>query len=388
MSYSKCLIRNIHIHEKESNMNSRTFKQAAAVAFASMLVLFGASASMAASKVLVDLPNDPVAGGETVPVPMVLSGFEFDKLSVTLKVDEGTLTVTDADSALTLNPGYSSLEAQTEVSFNGTADAVVAVMESGVSWTAPGDATTTSPLLISVRVGEYELGTTYDPATGHTYKYVSTELSWADAMAAAKLMTYKGKNGYLANITSAAENTFVAEKSGAENVWFGATADLNYVNAALTAASKPTISVDPQPLGNYYWGGGSEGGTQFSSGLETPTAIAGAYNSWATGEPNNWPGTGEACGVTNWQGIKGNWNDLDCSRTEAYLVEFDTTPGDFETAVVTFDNIEGDDVDSVPAVVEEEEELAATGYDAGIILALALALLALGSVLAVRARKN
>ena len=368
-------------------MNSRTFKQGAAVAVASMLVLFGASASMAASKVLVDLPNEPVAGGETVAVPMVLSGFEFDKLSVTLKVDEGTLTVTDADSALTLNPGYTSLEAQTEVSFNGTADAVVAVMESGVSWTAPGDATTTSPLLISVRVGEYETGTTYDPATGHTYKFVSTQLSWMDAMTAAKAMSYKGKSGYLTNITTASENTFVANKSGATNVWFGATSELEYINQARTAASKTPVTGDTRSNGNFYWYGSAEAGTNFSNGLRTPVAVDGLFNAWATGEPND--STDEGCGLTNWAGKLGEWNDFACSTTLSYLVEFDTTPGDFETAVVTFDNIEGDDVDSVPAVVEEEEkELAATGYDAGIILALALALLALGSVLAVRARKN
>lgn len=385
MPYSKCLIRNILISEKESNMNSRTIKQGAAVAVASMLVLFGASASMAASKVLVDLPNDPVAGGETVTVPMVLSGFEFDKLSVTLKVDEGTLTVTDADSALTLSPGYTSLEAQTEVSFNGTTDAVVAVMESGVSWTAPGDSTTTSPLLISVRVGEYETGTTFDPATGHTYKFVSTQLSWMDAMAAAKLMTYKGKTGYLANITSANENDFVANKSGATNVWFGAVSDKNLVNAALTSASKPNVTADTQLTGDFYWYGGSEAGTHFSTGKGTPAAVNGLYNAWAASEPNNWSGI-EGCGLTNWQGALGEWNDFECASEKSYLVEFDTTPGDFETAVVTFDNIEGDDVDAVPAVVEEE--LAATGYDAGILFALALVLLAAGFTVVVRARKN
>ena len=367
-------------------MNSRTFKRGAALAVASMLVLFGASASMAASKVLVDLPNDPVAGGETVTVPMTLSGFEFAKLSVTLKVDEGTLTVTDADSALTLNPGYSSLEAQTEVSFNGAADAVVAVMESGVSWTAPGDATTTSPLLISVRVGEYELGTTYDPTTGHTYKYVSTSLSWMNAMTAAKAMTYKGKSGYLANITSASENAFIATKSGAANIWFGATSELEYINQARVAASKTPVTGNTRANGNFYWYGSAEAGTNFSNGLVTPAAADGLYNNWAEGEPND--SVDEGCAVTNWNEGVGEWNDLQCSTETGYLVEFDTTPGDFETAVVTFDNIEGDDVDAVPAVVEEEKELAATGYDAGIILALALALLALGSVLAVRARKN
>jgi hypothetical protein len=365
-------------------MSSRTFKQGAALAVTSLLVLFGASASMAASKVLVDLPNEPVAGGETVTVPMVLSGFEFDKLSVTLKVDDGTLTVTDADSALTLNPGYSSLAAQTEVSFNGTTDAVVAVMESGVSWTSPGDSSTTSPLLISVRVGEYEVGTTYDPATGHTYKYVNTPMTWMNAMTAAKAMTYKGKSGYLANITSASENAFVATKSGAANIWFGATSELEYINQARVAAGKTAVTGNTRANGNFYWYGSTEAGTNFSNGLESPVPVDGLYNNWAGGEPND--SVDEGCAVTNWNDGVGEWNDLACGTVTSYLVEFDTTPGDFETAVVTFDNIEGDDVDAVPAV--EDKELAATGYDAGILFALALVLLAAGFTVVVRARKN
>ena len=369
-------------------MKIQTIKKSAVAVMASMLVLVGASASMAASKVSVDLPNEPVAGGETVSVPMVLTGFEFDKLSVTLVVDEGTLTVTDTDSALTLNPGYTDLANQTEVSFNGDADAVVSVMESGVSWTAPGDATTTSALSIRVQVGEYETGTTYDPATGHTYKFISTPLSWIDAMNAAKAMTYKGKSGYLANITTADENTFVANKSGAQNVWFGATSELEYINQARTAASKSTVSGDTKAGGNYYWYGSAEAGTNFSNGLTTPIAVDGLYNSWAPLEPNN-SASDEGCAVTNWQNIPGNWNDLDCDRTESYLVEFDTTPADFENAVVTFDNITGEDVDAVPAEEEVvDEELAATGFDAALLLVLALALIAAGSVAVVRARKN
>jgi hypothetical protein len=260
-------------------------------------------------------------------------------------------------------------------------------METGVSWTAPGEADTTTALSIRVQVGEYETGTTYDPATGHTYKFISTPLSWIDAMNAAKAMTYKGKSGYLANITTADENTFVANKSGAQNVWFGATSELEYINQARTAASKSTVSGDTKAGGNYYWYGSAEAGTNFSNGLTTPVAVDGLYNSWAPLEPNN-SASDEGCGVTNWQGIKGNWNDLDCSGPQAYLVEFDTTPGDFEAAVVTFDNITGDDVDAVPAVEEEEEELAATGYDAGILFAIALMLLAAGFTVVVRARKN
>jgi hypothetical protein len=369
-------------------MISRTIKQAAVAAIAAVLVLAGASTSMAASKVTVDLPNDAVAGGETVSIPMFLTGFTFTDLSVTLVVEEGTLTVADTASLLTLNPGYTGLAGQTEVSFHGAAADVVTAMENGVSWTAPGDATTTTALAIRVQVGEYQTGTTYDPATGHTYKFVTTQLSWSDAMTAAQAMSYKGKSGYLTNITTASENTFVADKSGASNVWFGATDDLALVNAALTAGGKTTINVDPQPLGNFYWGGGSEAGTQFSTDLEEPVAVAGMYNSWAASEPNDWHSI-EGCGLTNWQGAKGMWNDFECASLKSYLVEFDTTPSDFETAVVTFDNITGTDEDAVPAVDETAvPDLADTGFDAALLLALAIALMAAGSVVVVRARKN
>ena len=377
-------------------MISSTVKKVAIGAIVSFLALSGASASMAgpvaASKVTVDLPNNPVAGGESAAVPMMLTGFTFDQLSVTLSVEAGTLTVADAGSLLTLSPGYDSLAGQTEISFHGATADVVAAMETGVNWTAPGDAATETALSIRVQVGEYQVGTTYDPATGHSYKFVSAPLNWESAKAAAAALTYKGKSGYLTSITSAEENTFIANKSGAINVWIGATADLRMVNFALTAASKPTITVDPQPLGNYYWSGGSETGIQFSSGLTTVSPVAGLYNSWATGEPNNWPGTGEACGVTNWSGSKGSWNDLDCGSVHAYLVEFDTAASDFETSVVTFDNITGDGVDAVPAVdeamPEDTKTLAATGFDAALLLALALALIAAGAVVVVRARKN
>jgi hypothetical protein len=371
-------------------MNVQTIKKTAGAVVASLLVLGGASASFAAGKVSVDLPNEPVAGGEVVNVPFVLDGFTFADITVTLSVDAGTLTVADPGSLVTLNPGYTSLVDQTEISFRGTAANVNTVMGlgTGVTWTSPGDATTTTELKLRAEVGEYVTGQSYDPATGHSYKFVTTPVNWETAKNQAAAMSFKGKTGYLANITSAAENTFVAEKSGAEAVWFGATADLRMVNFALTAASKPTIISDPQPLGNYYWGGGSEGGTQFSTGLLTPTGVAGAFTSWASQEPNN-AGGAEACAVTNWGGSKGEWNDIQCGRTQPYLVEFDTTAADFASDVSVFDNITGNDVDAVPAEEEVvDEELAATGFDAALLLALALALIAAGSVAVGRVRKN
>lgn len=348
-------------------------------AAALVLAFSGAITAQAASKVAVDLPNAPVAGGETVPLPIALTGFTYTDLTVTLLADSGTLTVNDDAAVLTLNPGYSSLADQTEVSFHGATADVVTAMAEKITWTAPGDASTSTELGLKVQVGEFEEGVTYDPATGHTYKYVTTALSWADAATAANGMTYKGKSGYLAVITTDEENTFVANKSGAASVWFGATMDQTLVAAILTAAGKSAYVGDPQTAGAMHWAGGVEAGINFSTGLAGAMVPVGEnYNHWASGEPNNYRG-GEACGVTNWSGTLGNWNDLPCSGTHSYLVEFDTSPDQFTTSFVTFDNITGDDTDAVPAAEESSAALADTGYNAALLLALALALVAAGT---------
>jgi hypothetical protein len=316
----------------------------------------------------------------------MISGFTFPELSVTLKVDSGTLTVEDAGSVLSLSPGYNSLVDQAEISFHGMATDVVSALDTSVKWTA-ADA---GALLIGVSVGEYEAGRTYDPTTGHSYKFVNTPLSWSEARDAAKLMTYKGKSGYLPSISTASENTFVANKSGADDIWIGTTADLTYVNSARTAAGLPLIVDDTKVKGEHYWVGGAETGINYSTGLVTVVAVNGLYNSWADGEPNNFRGD-EACGVTNWSGSKGGWNDLPCSMANPYLVEFDTTADDFTAAVVTFDNITGNDVDAVPgdgASLPEDGALAATGFDAALLFALALGLIAAGALITRKVRKN
>ena len=358
----------------------RTIRGSVVAAAIALLAFSGSSPSSAASKVAVDLPNTSVAGGEVVPLPIFLTGFDFAELTVTLVTDSGTLSVADGPS-LQLNPGYPSLTNQAEISFHGAAADVVAVMETGVTWTAPGDASTSTDLALRVQVGEFEEGTTYDPATGHTYKYVSDELTWGAARDAAKLLTFKGKVGYLANITTESENTFVANKSGAEDVWFGGTADLVFINQAMDAAGKPNVAGPTQNAGKYYWGDGPEKGENFTNGLVNPVAVGSSFNGWAPNEPND-AGGNEGCAVTNWEGAAGKWNDLDCTWTNSYIVEFDTTPQQFELAVVTFDNITGEDKDAFPAEVEDEvveEELADTGYNPWLILALAVLLVAVGS---------
>ncbi|MFM8927869.1 MAG: hypothetical protein ACKOFA_06745, partial [Rhodoluna sp.] len=113
-----------------------------------------------------------------------------------------------------------------------------------------------------------------------------------------------------------------------------------------------------------------------------------AFNGWAPGEPNNWDGT-EGCAVTNWDGVPGKWNDLNCTDSNSYIVEFSTTQDQFAAAVVTFDNITGDDKDAFPAETDPvDEPLADTGYNPWLLLSVAVLLVAAGASVTVVSRRR
>ena len=370
------------------------FKILAVAAVLGLLSLGSVSAASAGSaqtgSVSVDLPNEAVVGGTSAVVPVTLSEFSFTDLSVRLVPGSGTVTLANPGQ-LTLNPGYTSFDAQTSLSFHGALADVVSALKTNLSWTAPGDAESSSLLTIRVEVTKYVSGTTYDPLTGHTYMYIETPLSWHDALVAAKGMTYQGLTGYLATITSQEENDFIGTKSGAPNIWFGATDDQGYVNEARAAKGLDPINFDSQLTGDYYWAGGPEIGVQFGVGLETVTPINGLYNSWSEFEPNNWSQE-EGCAVTNWNSV-GLWNDLSCAGQHAYLVEFSTGLEIFETSVFTFDNITGESKDSTPAVQEPTvpevtTDLADTGFDAWLLVVIAAILVAAGAGARVVARRK
>jgi hypothetical protein len=363
------------------------FKLAIAGVVLALASLGGVSAAQAAGQVAVDLPNEAVAGGSTVLVPVTVSNFTDSELKVRIVAGSGALTLANP-TGLTLSAGYSSFDAQAELAFHGSTADVTDALLTKLSWASPGDAESSSLLTLRVEVTKYVSGNTYDPLTGHTYQYIETPLSWHDALVAAKGMTYQGLTGYLTTITSAAENSFVATKTGASDIWIGATDAQNYVNEARVAAGKNPIDFDSQLTGDYYWAAGPEIGTQFGIGLVTPTPVDGGYSNWNAEEPNNYYSS-EGCGTTNEGGQPGIWNDLDCNGEHGYLVEFSTNLEIFETSVFTFDNITGQSRDAVPAVEEPvEPTLADTGFNAGIIAALAILLVAAGAGLRIAGRRR
>lgn len=219
--------------------------------------------------------------------------------------------------------GYSSYSAA-KLGFKGTYAAVAAALSS-VTWnplSASGD--------ISVRIGIAPYAGDnkfYDANSGHFYQYVSTAATWGDARAAAEATTLYGFRGYLAEINSAAENSFVGSETGALNIWIGATED------ATTASSHSDPSYNGETGQRWIWAGAVEGNLPAGTGLPAQSSYA-AFSSWSPNEPNNDEKPGADCAVTN-NGNVGFWNDLACTSANGYLIEFGGRTGETLSAATS-----------------------------------------------------
>ncbi len=171
----------------------------------------------------------------------------------------------------------------------------------------------------------------YNPLTEHFYEYVSGTTTWTNSKTSAENRSYFGRAGYLATMTSEAENNFVW-KLMANDGWFGASDEVSQVNTAKgTTAYASQTAVEQK----WHWITGPEKGTQFSNGS---TAVTGQYAKWAGGEPNN--AGGEHYGQF-YSGNNGMWNDLPNTNLPGYICEYGDMPGDLTSSVtISTRNIE------------------------------------------------
>lgn len=160
-------------------------------------------------------------------------------------------------------------------------------------------------------------------SNGHFYEYISGSFTWSAAKADADSKTFYGLQGYLATITSAAENDFILQKIGAD-AWIGASDDYLHINSA-TGAS--TYADQNAAEGKWYWVTGPVGeiGMQFSNGNTNPTAVGGNYMNWNTNEPNN-AGSEHYAQIFASNSV-GKWNDLG-GQSLAYVIEYGGMAGD------------------------------------------------------------
>jgi uncharacterized repeat protein (TIGR01451 family) len=192
----------------------------------------------------------------------------------------------------------------------------------------------------------------YCASTGHFYEYVaSSGISWENARTAAAGRSYCGRQGYLATVTSQAENGFILTKLGG-NAWMGASDSGNesywrWVTGPEGAANsgngtyffKQTAAAS-NSVNRYTAYSGNVG----SGGY----AIAGLYNNWNNGQPDDYcdydsVSEDYAHFYYNYypnSNIDGTWNDYPNDNgygsgiVKGYVVEYGGLPGDTDYVTV------------------------------------------------------
>ena len=209
----------------------------------------------------------------------------------------GTTLRFSATSGVTASTGYTMTSNFTRISFTGTQANINTVLASLLvnTGSTPGN------LYIAVTATENPVGYFYLPSNGHFYRPISTGAFYNAAKSAAAATTFKGQQGYLVTITSADEDAFIYNNVPQNQIWF----------ALSDVAQEGYWRIDAGP----------ENGTLIKTANgQYAGNIAGQYNNWAGGEPNN--SGGEHYAVTKWNGSQ--WNDLPNNFSCPYVIEYGT----------------------------------------------------------------
>ena len=218
-------------------------------------------------------------------------------VSVSLDYHNGSSISFPSNSGLTLNTGYSSWTGVTSVVFYGTRDNINTALANMTISTGSFK----TAIRINIEITAFDTNYKYNPENKHFYRYISGTVSYATAKSNASTYTFKGKTGYLVTITSQSEQDFLSNNISGNNIWFALT----------DVATEGYWTIDAGP----------ENGTLIKTqNGQTTGNIAGYFNNWCSGEPNN---SGEEdYAVTKWGG--GNcWNDVAGTNASVagYIVE-------------------------------------------------------------------
>lgn len=270
----------------------------------------------------------------------------------TLSATYNTATVIDPDLTITANGTITNFRVQISqtytsgdvLDFTGTLPGVTGSFNSTTGvlvFTGTATAANWQALLRTVRFKSttstcyalqrsitFVAGTVfYNPLTEHFYEYVPSSGSWTTAKTSASNRSYFGRAGYLATMSSEAENNFIWKLMSSDG-WFGGSDDVTEVNIAKgSTAFASQAAVE----GKWHWVTGPEKGTQFSNG-NTPstTVISGQYHKWAGGEPNN---AGSENFAQFYSANSGQWNDLPNTNLPGYICEYGDMPGDITSGI-------------------------------------------------------
>ncbi len=261
------------------------------------------------------------------------SGVELEDSTVSFDQGTGALTVADGNGHMASvllyelpdhqyqtsdffrlddGSGHLTVEAEPAVALTGPSNALV---EAGVDQNGGPVGTDVSTAVVALENAPNNDRVSFDTSNltpvapdgvaavegpnGHYYALVAAPASpsWQADEAAAESV-----GGYLATITSAAENTFVENLAAGHYAYIGAS-DLGHT-------------------GTWNWATGPEAGTTFWIGNNASGyPVDGAFTDWRSGEPNDYLGT-EHFGMLD----LGGWNDVSDSYEyeNSYVAEFST----------------------------------------------------------------
>ena len=279
-------------------MTRKTF----AVLFMSLFVFYFAPFAHATSSDLGLVGSATLT--ETVGVATPVTGIQITGTTpsttpVKLLVSNGTLSL-GTTTGLTFTSGGAT---GSTLYFTGT---LANINNALATLTYTRNSTGTDTLEVSL----VNYGEVFFPNNGHLYKFISGSIDWNTAVTAATGLTAYGATGYLATITSSAENAFISPRISADG-WIGAS--------------------DSAVEGQWTWVTGPEAGTLFWSGEAAGSVVPGQYANWNGSEPNN-SGGNENC--AEYYSGTSRWNDLPCSgnNLSGYMAEFGS-PGQLPTVV-------------------------------------------------------
>ncbi len=255
-----------------------------------LIVMFGLNFPIKIAKAAFAISgSNSFTGTVSAAMPITdlqITGTGSEPIPVKLRVTSGTLAMSTT-TGLTFTGGTTGATLQFSGSLTNVNNALATLTYTRGS--AGSD---------TLEVSLVNPGEVFFEDNGHLYKYISGNISWTSAQTAAAGLTAYDSAGYLATITSSAENAFVAARLGGDG-WFGAS--------------------DTAVEGAWRWVTGPEAGTQFWSGTGGGSTVGGNYANWAPGEPND--SGNEDC--AQFYISSNNWNDLPCSHTlGGYIVEF------------------------------------------------------------------
>jgi hypothetical protein len=245
----------------------------------------------------------------------VISGFGTETLLTSISLvnpPSGTTFNITTTTGLTAASGFTLTGNKTRLVFTGT----ITNVNNALASLKVNTGSILGNVQISVATTVNPAGFFYNGVNGHFYRPISAGNTYTGARAAALATTFKGQQGYLVTITSADEDAFIFNNVPQSSIWFALT--------------------DEVSEGQWRIDAGPEKGTliKTSNGQFTGN-IAGQYNNWAPGEPNN--AGNEDYAVTKWNGSQ--WNDLPNNFSCAYVIEYgtwtnpaDATFTDFYTA--------------------------------------------------------